>query len=377
MSEKITFKELVEKIAEQSQQSYNSTNSFIHELVQIIEGGLSENGSVTISGFGKFELKWMKERPGVNPQTGEEITIPGQNKVVFKPYKALREQVNKPYAKMTAQVLDQTPDDKKEEVSETEDATVGGLIIERENPLKQKKTVPKDTPDDQQKPVALANEEELTDQVEESSRMKWTYAAAALIVLLAIMAAIYVAQQTTEDPSEPAIADQTEQPVQQDEMDQPVAEDDDPTVQTEADETAEEPPPPDEVAETEPESEFELTTHSVNPGESLWTIAENQLGNPYLWPLVYHLNQDILDNPNQLASEGSLEIPTISDPENLTSFEQEQVAMGYFSLYEWAQENDPEEARYFLWAVGVFSPDLLEDRASEVNEEDLIFATQR
>ena len=367
MSEKITFKELVEKIAEQSQQSYNSTNSFIHELVQIIEGGLSENGSVTISGFGKFELKWMKERPGVNPQTGEEITIPGQNKVVFKPYKALREQVNKPYAKMTAQVLDQTPDDKKEEVSETEDATVGGLIIERENPLKQKKTVPKDTPDDQQKPVALANEEELTDQVEESSRMKWTYAAAALIVLLAIMAAIYVAQQTTEDPSEPAIADQTEQPVQQDEMDQPVAEDDDPTVQTEADETAEEPPPPDEVAETEPESEFELTTHSVNPGESLWTIAENQLGNPYLWPLVYHLNQDILDNPNQLASEGSLEIPTISDPENLTSFEQEQVAMGYFSLYEWAQENDPEEARYFLWAVGVFSPDLLEDRASEVN----------
>ncbi len=59
MSEKITFKELVELIAKQSQQSQSSANSFITELVQIIESGLKSSGSVSISGFGKFELRWM------------------------------------------------------------------------------------------------------------------------------------------------------------------------------------------------------------------------------------------------------------------------------------------------------------------------------
>ncbi|MEX2435317.1 MAG: HU family DNA-binding protein, partial [Balneolaceae bacterium] len=110
MSEKITFRELVEQIAKQSEQSQEFTNSFIHELAGIIESGLSENGSVSISGFGKFEIRWMSERQGRNPQTGEELTIPGQNKVVFKPYKALREDVNRPYSKMQPQILDETPD---------------------------------------------------------------------------------------------------------------------------------------------------------------------------------------------------------------------------------------------------------------------------
>lgn len=152
MSEKITFSELVELIAEQSKQSQASTNSFIGELVNIIESGLRKSGSVSISGFGKFELRWMNERPGVNPQTGEEITIPGQNKVVFKPYKALREDVNRPYSKMEAQVLDESPKDSSDKKSDDdleepstkssageEDQDDGNdFLIERPNPAKDK-----------------------------------------------------------------------------------------------------------------------------------------------------------------------------------------------------------------------------------------------
>jgi nucleoid DNA-binding protein len=148
MSEKITFKELVEIIADQSKQSQSSTNSFIHELVGIIESGLKRNGSVSISGFGKFELRWMNERGGINPQTGEEITIPGQNKVVFKPYKALREEVNKPYAGLKSKIIGDTIQ-AQEEVKEPGQAplaaassvasatgavTIDDLLIEKENP---------------------------------------------------------------------------------------------------------------------------------------------------------------------------------------------------------------------------------------------------
>lgn len=374
MSEKITFKELVEKIAEQSQQSYSSTNNFIQELVEIIESGLSESGSVKISGFGKFELRWMKERPGINPQTGEEITIPGQNKVVFKPYKALRQKVNKPYSKMSAQILEGELQAQKK--PSEEDESLEDILIERESPV-QSHT---DSVKDDEKPLALDNQANLTKEVDKSSSMKWSYAAAAIIVLLAFMIMIFLIQQPSEQPSEPALSEQTEQ---HEELDSPVTDtEEDPAAaadQTE-DAPADAPPPPaDEEAVPDEDSpqELELISHNVSPGESLWTIAESQLGNPYLWPLIYYLNQDLLDNPNQLFADGNLEIPTISDPENLTDFEQEQVALGYFSLYQWAQTNAPDEARYFLWAVGAFSLDLLEERASEVDAEDLQFATQR
>lgn len=381
MSEKITFKELVEKIAEQSQQSYNSTDNFIKELVQIVEGGLSKNGSVTISGFGKFELRWMKERPGINPQTGEEITIPGQNKVVFKPYKALREQVNKPYSKMTAQILDEEVRNENAPPDSDSEESLDDILIERESPVANTEPAGNDlsTSDIDNTPVVPADKSGLTKEIEKSSNFKWSYAAAVIVVLLAIMAIIFLMQQqASNQTSEPPLSEQTEQPAEQETPQQDMAEDrDDPADQTEEEPADAPAATPDNGEQTDEEPQLELQSHTVSPGESLWTIAETQLGNPYLWPLIYYLNQDLLDNPNQLTADGDLEIPTISDPDNLTNFEQEQAALGYFSLYKWMQINNPDEARYFLWAVGIFSPELLEERASEVDAEDLAFATQR
>ena len=77
MSDKITFAELVEKISAKTDQSEQTTNDFIHELAEIIETSLGTGEKISISGFGKFELRWVDERKGRNPQTGEEITIPG------------------------------------------------------------------------------------------------------------------------------------------------------------------------------------------------------------------------------------------------------------------------------------------------------------
>jgi hypothetical protein len=136
----------------------------------------------------------------------------------------------------------------------------------------------------------------------------------------------------------------------------------------------------DDTGETAPESSepsLETFEYSVESGQSLWTIAESELGNPYLWPLIYHLNKEEMGNPNQITANSSLQIPSISDPDNLSEFEREQVAQGYFSLYEWNRENNPSDAQYFLWAVGVFSQDLLENPPSEVNAEDLEFARNR
>lgn len=43
------------------------------------------DGEVAIPDFGRFSVKNVPERQGVNPATGEKITIEAHDKVVFKP----------------------------------------------------------------------------------------------------------------------------------------------------------------------------------------------------------------------------------------------------------------------------------------------------
>lgn len=121
MSEKITFGELIESIAEETNHSKKFTHDFIKDFVDVINGGLEDDGHVNIAGFGKFALRRMEEREGYNPQTEEKITIPAHNKVVFKPYKDLRELVNAPYAHLEPELLEE--DTTTDEESEDTDAS--------------------------------------------------------------------------------------------------------------------------------------------------------------------------------------------------------------------------------------------------------------
>jgi len=402
MSEKITFKELVELIAEQSRQSQASANSFIHGLVGIIESGLKSSGSVSISGFGKFELRWMNERTGTHPQTGEEITIPAQNKVVFKPFKALRKEVNKPYSFLKTRLIREEYEERSAgfEEDEAEEAgkkdtgisgisstafrkrekdlpAVDELLILHDNPhFSGGKSMPiTDTSIPLPKPFTLPDEDKMAGEVQKSGSFKWSYAAAVIIALIAFLLLFYMMQNAGE-PELAQTPQQTEQeltspPAPAIEGEDVAAEPDDATVPVADGVTA------DEATEPPVQTEFITETYNVEPGQSLWTIAESRLGNPYLWPLLYHLNSDVLDNPNQLPAASDLNIPRLSNQDNLNSFEREQVALGYFSLYEWNRVNNPDEARYFLWAVGVFSPDLLASPPSQVNPDDLAFARNR
>ncbi len=128
MSDKVTFRELVEAISEQSENSKSFTHDFLKDLVSVVQEGLETHGKVNIAGFGKFELKKMSEREGYNPQTGEKITIPEHNKVVFKPYKDLREVVNAPYEHLEAEKIEpeeeKTADEATAEAETTAEETI-------------------------------------------------------------------------------------------------------------------------------------------------------------------------------------------------------------------------------------------------------------
>jgi nucleoid DNA-binding protein len=124
MSEKITFQELIESIAKETDNSKKFTHDFLKDFVNVIHDGLKSDGKVNIAGLGKFGLRKIDEREGYNPQTGENMTIPAHNKVVFKPYKDLRELVNAPYAHMEARIIGDEKEDtgqKEEKVEKEQD----------------------------------------------------------------------------------------------------------------------------------------------------------------------------------------------------------------------------------------------------------------
>ncbi|HQV23073.1 MAG TPA: integration host factor subunit alpha, partial [Agitococcus sp.] len=68
------------------------------ELIDIffeeIRLALESNQSVKLSGFGNFDLRDKRQRPGRNPKTGEEIPITARRVVTFKAGQKLRQRVD-------------------------------------------------------------------------------------------------------------------------------------------------------------------------------------------------------------------------------------------------------------------------------------------
>jgi integration host factor subunit alpha len=58
-----------------------------------IRASLENGRQVKLSGFGNFDLRDKKQRPGRNPKTGEEIPISARRVVTFRPGQKLKARV--------------------------------------------------------------------------------------------------------------------------------------------------------------------------------------------------------------------------------------------------------------------------------------------
>ena len=87
--------ELIAAVAESAGLSKKDTERVINAALDSITTALSKGEKVQISGFGTFEVKDREARIGRNPHTKEAIEIPATKVPVFKPSKALKDNVAK------------------------------------------------------------------------------------------------------------------------------------------------------------------------------------------------------------------------------------------------------------------------------------------
>jgi DNA-binding protein HU-beta len=84
---------LVEVIAEELCVSRLQASRLVDTVLDGITNGLRDDGTVTLTGFGTFEVRERPARVGRNPMTGEPMPIAAGRKVGFRGGKGLKASV--------------------------------------------------------------------------------------------------------------------------------------------------------------------------------------------------------------------------------------------------------------------------------------------
>ena len=89
----LTKAELSEKLFDELGLNKREAKDMVDIFFEEIRDSLSRNEQVKLSGFGNFDLRDKRQRPGRDPKTGEEIPISARRVVTFKPGQKLKVRV--------------------------------------------------------------------------------------------------------------------------------------------------------------------------------------------------------------------------------------------------------------------------------------------
>ena len=85
--------ELANKISDKFELSKKAGGQIVDMIFGEIMATVKKNSEAAIAGFGSFKLAFRKPRMGVNPKTGEKISIPATKVPKFKAAKAFKDLV--------------------------------------------------------------------------------------------------------------------------------------------------------------------------------------------------------------------------------------------------------------------------------------------
>lgn len=85
--------ELINYLSEKAGVKKVEAERVLAAFTEVVESTLAQGESLTLVGFGKFEVRDRAARTGRNPQTGEKLAIPATKVPAFKAGKLLKDAV--------------------------------------------------------------------------------------------------------------------------------------------------------------------------------------------------------------------------------------------------------------------------------------------
>ncbi|MEE9358810.1 integration host factor subunit alpha [Candidatus Vondammii sp. HM_W22] len=89
----LTKAEMAERLFDELGLNKREAKEMVEMFFEEIRLALEKGSQVKLSGFGNFDLREKKQRPGRNPKTGEEIPISARRVVTFRPGQKLKARV--------------------------------------------------------------------------------------------------------------------------------------------------------------------------------------------------------------------------------------------------------------------------------------------
>ena len=89
----LTKAEMAERLNEELGLNKREAKEMVESFFDEIRACLASNEQVKLSGFGNFDLRDKRQRPGRNPKTGEEVPISARRVVTFRPGQKLKDRV--------------------------------------------------------------------------------------------------------------------------------------------------------------------------------------------------------------------------------------------------------------------------------------------
>jgi len=89
----LTKADMAERLSSDHNLSKREAKDLVEAFFDEIAERLVNNEQVKLSGFGNFDLRDKRSRPGRNPKTGEEVAISARRVVTFRPGQKLKDRV--------------------------------------------------------------------------------------------------------------------------------------------------------------------------------------------------------------------------------------------------------------------------------------------
>lgn len=303
-NDKITFSDLVERIADEAKVSKNVARSLLKEMSAIIDDRLMHDGKVRISGLGIFKLKWRAAKTGRNPQTGEPIEIPSQNRVVFKPAADLRRFINRNYENERLEYID----DIKDIPTFHSEKTASGRRL---------------------------------------FTIKWV-GLLIVLMLLILPGIFYLFKPSFKSPDG----------VQEKTQHRAVKISDQYAEELLLSEKSDHPLPRSGVSSIVSSGPADKPgcTQAVIKGDTLWMISKAFYADPYLWPNIFRVNLSVINDPDVLEVGTIIYAqPLEGTAEYLTPNDIVNIADGYFQVYLAYNRLEKKNASLFLHVARQFN----------------------